>query len=227
MAELFAKAAWKYGFSRGPVGGVPDLHDLELGGFFAARPIFAQRCPFPCRVYPTVFEATAPGPDGERAYMLQFQDVADDWGGRPPVGGYIDDNKPLGTAVPLTTSGEWCEFFVEEIFRSYVAGQNAWLEPDGECPEWPGWSRSFLWVMNRVDSIPRYREDCEAALYASALPPFDPPLDVPSDSSRPLLPAAWEVYPGSVPLDTFWPHRDLFQGPVSSVVLSSSAMIYG
>jgi hypothetical protein len=238
LAKIFAMAAWRFGYDQGRrfQNHDHDLHSLGLHGFFPIRPIFAASCPVPCRVRPVYYEAAVSIPEGEKTYALLYPDIADDWADRPPVGGYIDDDVPFGEAIPLTTSMQWCHFFMEEIHRAYSAGQDEGIGAVGEAPAWPGWTRSFMWVINPRDSIPAFRDaDLRSGLTSSPLRTsrvFDRPRpgDVTSESPLPpgetMVPALWEIYPGSLLLDAFWPDRQRYrQAP--SMIVSSTSMLYG
>lgn len=237
LAKIFAKAAWKFGYDQGRrfQDHDNDFASLGLHGFFPVRPVMAGVCPVPCRVSPVEFEAAISGPGGEKVFAMLYPDLADDWGDRPPVGGYIDDDVPFGDAIPLTTSMEWGNFFLEEIHRAYSAGQDAGIGSISERPAWPGWTRSFMWVINPRDSLPAFRDaNIVGGLTSSPLRdsrifdhprrPTSPNPSLPPGES--MAPAIWEIYPGSLLLDVFWPLR-LRHRESPSIMVTSTSMLYG
>lgn len=180
----FALAAWNHGVERARNGLPFDtaLSSLGLAGFFPPRPIYAVECPpYIKRVTPPAHEVIIPASAGDRVFALQYPDLGDDWDDKDgPVGCYIEDTHVVGEPVILKTSLEWGLFFLEEVHRAYLGGQQLGREVDPHLP-WPGWSRSFMWRIN--------------SRFTTKIP------------GQKLVPSLWETHVGCLVLDEVFPNR--------------------
>lgn len=180
-----AMAAWDQGVERAR-NGLPfdtDLSSLGLFGFFAPRPIYAVECPPNIeRVTPASHEVIIRESARDRVFALQYPDLGDDWDDKDgPVGCYIEDTHVVGEPVVLKTSLEWGLFFLEEVHRAYLGGQQQGGKVDDLRLPWPGWARSFMWRMN--------------SMFTTKIP------------GQKLVPSLWETHVGYLVLDEVFPNR--------------------